>query len=147
MKKFKAVISAIVAVLMFCSFAVVAHDKTTKKKTTTTKPQTVSSESKSDKEEKEEKGIRLEDATPEEIADIGVGAQIAAGQKPDNVTVVTVTDLLPEEDPAKQAAVADTSTLNTVVAVLIALVSVLFIAVGVLYYFAYRAGLFNPDRR
>lgn len=147
MKKTKVILSALLAAMMFCGFAVVAHAKT-KKQTKPTAPKAVSSEVTEEQEDNQNKGIRLEDATPEEIADIGVGAQIAAGQKPDNVTVVTVTDLLPEKPEEVQENVTEkSSSLDTAVAVLIALVSVLFFAVGVLYYFAYRAGLFNPDRK
>ena len=138
MKKVKAIISALLAALMFCGFAVIAHAKTTKKQTKTTTAKAVSSDVsdvKDDKEKKddsEEEGKRLEEMTPEEIAEIGVGAQIAAGQKPDNVTIVTNTDLMPEREPVDETAAADTASLSTAVAVLIALVSVLFVAVGLI---------------
>lgn len=122
MKKLKVLAAIILVLAAFCSFATISLAKPSQKNASS---QSV------------EEGIRLEDATPEQLEEIGVGAQIAAGQNPDNVTVVTQSDLLPVTEEE------ESSGLSALEIVLIVLVAVLFAAVGVLYYFCIRAGIFN----
>ena len=89
-----------------------------------------------------DEGIRLENATPEEIEDIGVGAMLQAGlisESDANISDVTPV-IEPEivEEPVEE----EKSGANTLEIVLLVLVIILVIAVAILYYFCAKMGMF-----
>lgn len=89
-----------------------------------------------------DEGIRLEDATPEEIEDIGVGAMLQAGlisESDANISDVTpVIEPEIEEEPVEKAK----SGASTLEIVLLVLVIILILAVAALYILCGTAGVF-----
>lgn len=88
-------------------------------------------------------GIRLEDATPEEIEDIGMGAMLQAGLiSESDANISDVTPIVIPEEPETQPE-AKSSTLEIV---LLVLVVVLILAVVVLYVLCAMAGVFTIEK-